>query len=61
MTEFRKIVCSRDNISNYEFEELLESAQEDYDEGMDLEEILSSHFGLEPDFIEDLLTELGEI
>lgn len=60
VTEFCRVVMKRDGISLEEFREQLQVAVEDY--GMDdPEELLGEWFGLEPDYIFDLIDELARL
>ena len=60
VTEFCRVVMKRDGISLEEFREQLQAAVEDY--GMDdPEELLREGFGLEPDYIFDLIDELARL
>lgn len=60
VTEFCRVVMKRDGISLEEFREQLQAAVEDY--GMDdPEELLRGQFGLEPDYIFDLIDELARL
>lgn len=56
MTEIEKILIERDGMSPGNARELLEEAREAvYADGEDPEEILADWFGLEPDYLMDLL------
>lgn len=62
MNAIVKILMERDNMSQEEAEDLLNDARSEAnsiienDEGLDaLEEVLSDYFGLEPDYIFDLI------
>lgn len=55
MTQVERIIIERDGYSSEEARELLEEARERVLQGEDPEEILYSEFGLEPDYIFDLL------
>ena len=52
----KRILIERDGMSEEEAEELLAEARELVLNGADPEEILLSDFGLEPDYVFDLLT-----
>lgn len=49
------ILVRRDSISREEAQELLDSAKQCVADGEDPEEVLEMHFGLEPDYIFELL------
>lgn len=51
----KSIIMRRDGATSEDFDMMLEGALRDFDEGMDPEEILSSWFGLEPDYVFELL------
>ena len=52
----KQVIMRRDNMSSDEADELINEAKEDLAEGGDPEEILAEYFGLEPDYIFDLLS-----
>jgi hypothetical protein len=57
MTELRRIIKERDGLSDAEFDDLL---YEVYDKtGDDLDDTLLEVFGIEPDYIFDLIEELN--
>lgn len=45
------ILRERDGLHDAEIQDIFDAAQEDLDLGMDPEEIMRYHFGLEPDYI----------
>lgn len=49
------ILMKRDDMSREEAEEALQEARERMNEGEDPEEILLEEFGLEPDYLFDLM------
>jgi len=51
----KQILIKRDNLTPAEAEELIQEARERVHEGEDPENILHNEFGLEPDYIFDLL------
>lgn len=55
METLKKTLMRRDGISANEADELIADAKERIMEGEDPEDILYDEFGLEPDFIFDLL------
>lgn len=55
MESIVEILMRRDNMSKDEAEEMLQEARERVAEGEDPEEILHEEFGLEPDYIFELL------
>lgn len=55
MNKIVKILVQRDGMSVAEAEELLEDARSAVDAGDDPEEVLMDWFGLEPDYIFDLV------
>lgn len=58
MTELRKLIMERDGISYDEFTDLVRDARGDFNDGWDPESILSDTFGIEPDYLSDLLAEI---
>jgi len=54
-TRIEQILIDRDQCTPEEAAELLRVARQHVREGIDPEEVLEDEFGLEPDFIEDLL------
>ena len=56
MKSLLKVLMRRDGLSKAEAEERIEEARNFVlDEGMDPEDVLASEFGLEPDYVFDLL------
>ena len=51
----KQVLMRRDGLSAAEADELIEEARERVLEGEDPEEILHDYFGLEPDYIWDLI------
>lgn len=51
----RQVLVYRDGLSEEEAEELIAEAREELNEGRDPEEICADWFGLEPDYIWDLV------
>ena len=49
------ILMRRDGMERDEAEDLLQDAREAVEDGEDPEEILQDYFGLEPDYVFDLL------
>lgn len=56
ITEVEKILIERDGMSKEEAHVLLQEARERVLEGEDPEEVLREEFGLEPDYIFDLIS-----
>lgn len=56
MTELKKIIMERDDLTSSEADLLISQAREMVLDGEDAEEVLYEEFGLEPDYIFDLLT-----
>lgn len=56
MTELKKIIMERDDLTSLEADLLISQAREMVLDGEDAEEVLYEEFGLEPDYIFDLLT-----
>lgn len=54
-TELVRAVMARDNLSRSEAESMVREARNEIANGADPEEILNEYFGLEPDYIFDLL------
>ena len=61
MTTLRKIIITRDNMEETDFDDLIQEARDMFIEGEDPDEILSDLFGLEPDYIFDLIAEMEKI
>ena len=55
MTELKRIIMERDDLSSSEADLLISQAREMVLDGEDPEEVLYEEFGLEPDYIMDLL------
>ena len=57
MESIKDVLIRRDGMSSDEADELINEAREEIENGEDPEEVLMDFFGLEPDYIFDLLTE----
>lgn len=55
MTELKRVLMERDELSYEEADEIISQAREMILEGEDPEEILYEEFGLEMDYIFDLI------
>ena len=55
METLKQVLMRRDNLSADEADDLIEEAREAIREGADPEEVLAQDFGLEPDYIFDLI------
>ena len=55
METLKQILMRRDKMTAAEVQELIDEARERIAEGEDPEEILHDDFGLEPDYIFDLI------
>lgn len=55
MNRLIKILMERDNMTFADAKEIFTEAQEMVKDGADPEEVLHDDFGLEPDFVYDLL------
>jgi len=55
MESLKEVLMRRDEMSSEEANELIEEAKERVIDGEDPEEVLLDMFGLEPDFIFDIL------
>lgn len=59
MTELKKILMERDGLTSEEADRQIKDCQDDMNErlarGEPTDDILEEHFGLEPDYILDLL------
>ncbi len=53
--EIIEILMSRDKMTLDEAEEALQHARRRVDKGADIEDVLREEFGLEPDYIYDLI------
>ena len=51
----KETIMKRDNLSEKEAEEMIKEAKERIEDGEDPEEILHEEFGLEPDYLFDLI------
>ena len=51
----KQVIMRRDDMSSEEADELIAEARESIEGGEDPEEVLAEFFGLEPDYIFDLL------
>ena len=51
----KQCIMRRDGLSEDEADSMIEGARQDVREGADPEEVLLDWFGLEPDFVFDLL------
>ena len=51
----KEVIMRRDEISSDEADDLIEDARQAIADGDDPEEVLSEYFGLEPDYIFDIL------
>lgn len=59
MDSLKKTLMQRDELSEEVADELIELAAQRVREGEDPEEVLEDEFGLEPDFVLDLLAAAG--
>lgn len=57
MNEIVRVLMERDGVEIGEAQEMLEEARALVREGADPEEVLAEEFGLEPDYVFDLLEE----
>jgi len=55
VSELVRVLVKRDGLSVDEAQELVEEARELVRDGEDPEEVLAGEFGLEPDYVFDLL------
>ena len=55
MRELKKVLMERDGISSKEADEVIADAKQRVWDGEDPEEVLADEFGLEPDYIFDLM------
>ena len=55
MSELKKVLMERDGIASKEADEVIADAKQRVWDGEDPEEVLADEFGLEPDYIFDLL------
>ena len=55
LTELHRVLMRRDEMTADEADELIQEARQAVEDGEDPEEILYEEFGLEPDYIFDLL------
>lgn len=55
METLKQVIMRRDKLTSEEADELIDAAREEIANGADPEEILYSDFGLEPDYIFDLI------
>lgn len=59
MTDLRRIVKERDEVTDEEFEHMVDEARDCLDSGEDPQDVLQEIFGLEPDYIMDLIEEMS--
>jgi len=55
LTELQRVLMRRDEMSAEEADEMIQEARERVEVGEDPEDILYEEFGLEPDYVLDLL------
>ncbi len=55
MESLREVLMRRDELSAEEADEMIEYARSRVDDGEDSEEVLKDEFGLEPDYVWDLV------
>ena len=55
MRELKKVLMQRDGMSSREADNAIDDAKQRVFDGEDPEEVLADEFGLEPDYIFDLL------
>jgi hypothetical protein len=55
MKTLKEVLMERDDLSSDEADELIKEAREQVYNGEDPEEVLFNEFGLEPDYVMDLL------
>lgn len=60
-TELRRVVKYRDKLSDEDFNELLLDAKANLKYGTEYDEILRGLFGVEPDYVFDLIEELEHL
>ena len=58
-TELRKIIKERDDITDEEFDCMIDEARDCLDSGEDPQDVLQEIFSIEPDFIMDLIEEMS--
>lgn len=55
MKNLKETIMERDNLSEEEANQMIEDAKEQVFAGEDPDEVLANDFGLEPDYVFDLL------
>lgn len=55
ISELKAIIMRRDGLSSEDADDMIADAKEAIAEGADPEEVLAQDFGLEPDYIFDLI------
>jgi len=55
MMNLKQTIMQRDGLCETDWDDLIESAREEFVAGIDPEDILHDLFGLEPDYIFDLM------
>ncbi len=55
LTELQRVLMRRDEMTADEADELIQEARERVEAGEDPEDVLHEEFGLEPDYVFDLL------
>lgn len=56
MNSLKEVLMRRDGLSEVEAEDLIADARARVEDGEDPEEVLEDEFGLEPDYVFDLLS-----
>ena len=59
MTDLRKIIKERDDITDEEFDYMVDEARDCLDSGEDPQDVLQEIFSIEPDYIMDLIEEMS--
>lgn len=57
MSELKSVIMTRDNLTSEEADEQIAEARQAILDGEDPEQVLEDYFGLEPDYVFDLLSE----
>lgn len=61
LDSIRSILKTRDDMDDEDINEMFKDAKQQFEDGADPEEILLNDFGLEPDYVFDLMEEIENV